>query len=91
MFNIYSSTVTSKGQATIPAPIRKRLGIKTGEKIIFESNGQGVTIKTHIQMVNELAGSLKPKVKVKYTDKMANKAVEKFVAEEYLKFHGKTG
>lgn len=91
MLNIYSSTVTSKGQATIPAPIRKRLGIKTGEKIIFESNGQGVTIKTHIQMVNELAGSLKPKVKVKYTDKMANRAVEKFVAAEYLKFHGKTG
>lgn len=91
MFNIYSSTVTSKGQATIPAPIRKILGIKTGEKIIFESNGQGVTIKTHIQMVNELAGSLKPKVKVKYTDKMANRAVEKFVAGEYLKFHGKTG
>ena len=49
-----------------------------------------MVIKTHTQLVNELYGSLKPKIKVKYTDKKANKAIEKFVAGEYLKFHGKT-
>lgn len=91
MFNTYSSTVTSKGQATIPAPIRKKLGIKPGEKILFEENGQGVILKTHIQMVHELAGSLKPKVKVRYTDKMADKAIGKYIADEYRKKYGKTG
>lgn len=91
MLNSYSSTLTTKGQATIPIFIRKKLGIKPGEKLIFEGNGRDVIIKTHTQMVNELYGSLKSKIKVKYTDKKANKEVEKFVAGEYLKFHGKTG
>ena len=91
MLNSYYSTLTSKGQATIPIFFRKKLGIKPGEKLIFEGNGQNVVIKTHAQMVNELYGSLKPKTKVKYTDKRADKEVEKFVAGEYLKFHGKTG
>ena len=29
------SSVTEKGQATIPASIRKRLGIKKGDKVLF--------------------------------------------------------
>lgn len=91
MLNSYSSTLTTKGQATIPARLRKELGIKTGEKLIFEKKGNGILLKSHSQLVNELYGSLKPKVKVQYSDKKANKAIEKFVAHEYLKHHGKTG
>ena len=90
MLNSYYSTLTSKGQATIPAPIRKTMGIKPGEKLVFQDNGQVVTVKTHSQLVHELAGSLKPKVKVKYSDRKADKAVEQFVVREYLKYHGKT-
>ncbi len=30
------STVTSKGQVTIPKPIRDRLGIKTGNSVDFQ-------------------------------------------------------
>lgn len=29
------STVTSKGQVTIPAEVREYLGIKTNDKIVF--------------------------------------------------------
>lgn len=90
MLNSYYSTLTTKGQATIPAPLRKKLGIKPGEKLIFAENDQGITLKTHSQLVNELAGSLKPRVKVKYTDKIANEAIGKFLAEEYRKKYGKT-
>lgn len=86
----YSSTTTQKGQVTIPAPMRKKFGIKPGRKVIFEDvNGQ-LVIKTHEQLVNELAGSLKPRVKVKYTDKKANEAIGKFLAEEYRKKYGQT-
>lgn len=88
MYNIYRSTVTSKGQATIPAPLRKKLRIKPGEKIIFEEQPNGVLLN-RVPDISELKGSLKPKVKVKYTDRKADKAVEKFVAQEYLKYHGK--
>jgi antitoxin PrlF len=30
------STLTQKGQATIPAPVRKKLDLNAGDKIMFE-------------------------------------------------------
>lgn len=80
---MYSSTVTQKGQATIPSQMRKKFGIKTGEKVIFEDiNGQ-LVIKTHTQMVNELAGSLK--TNIKWDKNKAFKAVGEMLAKDYLK------
>jgi AbrB family looped-hinge helix DNA binding protein len=35
------ATVTSKGQVTIPAEVRKRLGIKTNDKIAFAIDTEG--------------------------------------------------
>ena len=29
------ATVTSRGQITLPAPVRKKLGVKTGGKVAF--------------------------------------------------------
>ena len=39
------STVTSKGQVTIPKDIRDKLDVKEGDKIIFQANGNQITIK----------------------------------------------
>ncbi len=36
------STITSKGQVTIPAEVRKYLGIKTNDKIAFVIDSEGV-------------------------------------------------
>lgn len=82
---IYSSTVTTKGQATIPAPIREFLGLKPGQKVTYQKRGEEVLLINQIKLVNELYGSLKPRIKVKYTDRKADKAVMAFVAKEYLK------
>jgi antitoxin PrlF len=38
-----SNTVTSKGQVTIPKPIRDRLGIKPGTKVAFNLDKEGRT------------------------------------------------
>ena len=38
------STLTSKGQATIPAEIRQALHLKAGDKIIFEIHDHKATI-----------------------------------------------
>lgn len=35
------TTVTSKGQVTIPKPIRDRLGIKPGTKVVFSLDKEG--------------------------------------------------
>lgn len=85
MLNTYSSTLTSKGQATIPAPIRKELGLNPGERLLFEQNGQGVTLKTHSQLVNELYGSLKPKTNIKWNKEKAYEAVGRMLAKRYIK------
>jgi AbrB family looped-hinge helix DNA binding protein len=36
-----STTVTSKGQVTIPKPVRDLLGIEPGTKVDFRRNDQG--------------------------------------------------
>ena len=42
------STVTSKGQTTIPGKIRKALRIKPGDKLEFVVDGDHATIHVHL-------------------------------------------
>lgn len=80
---IYTSTLTQKGQATIPVSIRNRLAIHPGEKVVFEEKEGEIVIKNHTQLVEELAGSLK--TNIKWDKKKAFEAVGKMLAENYLK------
>lgn len=41
------STMTSKGQTTIPGKIRKALRIKPGDKLEYEVEGDHVTIRVY--------------------------------------------
>ena len=41
----YSTTLTSKGQMTLPAPFRKKLGLKPGEQVLIEMRGKEVIIQ----------------------------------------------
>ena len=41
----YSTTVTSKGQMTIPASFRKQLGVKPGERVLIKMHGGKVVIE----------------------------------------------
>ena len=38
-FNMELAKVTSKGQVTIPVEIRRKLGIKNGDKVLFMEEG----------------------------------------------------
>lgn len=40
------ATLTSKGQVTIPREIRRLLGVGTGDKLIFESEGERVVVRS---------------------------------------------
>jgi antitoxin PrlF len=37
--------VTSKGQITIPLEIRRRLGVREGDRVVFDTEGDAVTVR----------------------------------------------
>jgi antitoxin PrlF len=56
------ATLTSKGQTTIPKPIRDSLGMKTGDKITFTLMPDGVVVmRVKNKRVADLAGLLHKK------------------------------
>lgn len=60
------STLTSKGQVTIPKPIRERLGLKTGDLLEFRCNDEGQVVlmpvgESAVDRVSGLLRELAPK------------------------------
>ena len=56
------ATLTSKGQTTIPKPIRDSLGMKAGDKMSFTLMPDGVVLmRVKNKRVSELAGLLHKK------------------------------
>jgi AbrB family looped-hinge helix DNA binding protein len=39
------ATLTSKGQITVPREIRRVLGVRSGDKLLFESDGKGIRVR----------------------------------------------
>lgn len=62
--------VTSKGQITIPAGIRRFLGLKARDRVVFTRLADGtVVMRAKVRSIAELAGSLpKPGRKVRVQD-----------------------
>jgi len=53
------ATLTSKGQTTIPKPIRDSLGMKTGDRMSFTLMPDGVVVmRVKNKRASELAGFL---------------------------------
>jgi antitoxin PrlF len=55
------ATMTSKGQVTIPADIRKALGLNSGERVVFTQLDDGTTVmRAKTRSILDLGGMLKP-------------------------------
>ncbi|MFY9793777.1 MAG: AbrB/MazE/SpoVT family DNA-binding domain-containing protein [Candidatus Sulfotelmatobacter sp.] len=39
------ATITSKGQITVPLEVRRLLGLRTGDKLLFENDESGIRIR----------------------------------------------
>lgn len=80
------TTVTTKGQVTIPEFVRKTLGVKVGDKVHFGkifSNEKQILIKIIPKdAVDKLFGSLNSKRKFVDIKVVREKSVEK-LAEKY--------
>lgn len=80
------TTITTKGQVTIPEPIRQMLGIQIGDKVsfgqIFPSRRQAVIEIIPVNVVDGLFGSLSSKIKEPNYKKAREKA-GKLLAKKY--------
>ncbi len=78
-----TATMTSKGQVTIPADIRQRMGLGTGDRIEFvELETGGFAIRPAIDDVRSLKGTLRKPEKAVSLDDM-NAAIRKRATAGY--------
>ncbi len=94
MYMIFTATVTSQGQITIPVEIRRKLNLDKNRKIILKLENNTVFIESEPDIM-ELSGSLSDRaIKNKSIDeiiKIEEDAVAEAVAEQYRKKIKKMG
>ena len=59
--NALESTMTQKGQVTIPAAIRARLGLRPGDRVRFEIAGAVATIQLAESKLLAGSGAVRPR------------------------------
>jgi AbrB family looped-hinge helix DNA binding protein len=69
--------MTRKGQVTIPKEIRKALGLKEHDKIIFSVKDNGeITLRPLRGSVLDLRGTVKPRQRPEDFDEMKEKVIK---------------
>ena len=75
------STITRKGQVTIPKAIRDRLGVKEGVKVLFIMRGEEVVLKVVKGTILDLRGSVQPSARPEDFEKI-RQSVKQAVAKK---------
>jgi antitoxin PrlF len=78
--NLYS-TLTTKGQVTIPAEVRRLLGVKPHDKIVFVVDADQVRISRSESVVARTAGALRSRTQAVSAEELRS-AAETAVAGE---------
>lgn len=79
---VYTVSITSQGQLSLPAKIRKQLGFSRNNKAIISVKNGKVTIEPVIDVLS-LKGSLKTHIKA--PSQQIRKAFEKHLSETGIK------
>lgn len=74
------ATVTTKGQVTIPAPIRKQYDIDQNDKLLFTPSAGGFFVKPLTKSFISFGGSIKPTKRPENFHKIREK-VEKEISK----------
>jgi antitoxin PrlF len=77
------TVVTRKGQVTIPADIRRALGIKEGDKVAFVLEDKQVKLTRKGSVVEQTAGALKSDIPA-LTPQEEREAAAQGIAEEAI-------
>ncbi len=84
----YYTTLTVRGQVTLPAEIRKLLGVKPKEKVTFEVEGDSVRIVPSRYTVESVRGSVPPLAERKSLEDMFGLAGEEHSRGVYEEMTG---
>ncbi len=83
-----TAAITSKGQITIPVEVRKRLGLKTGDRVGFIENENGeIILKPKTGSIMNLRGIVKWTGKPAKIEEM-NEAIATHIQEDWARFEG---
>lgn len=74
------TTITQKGQVTIPIDIRRFLQVKAGDQVAFVKNEEQIMIKP-AQKFLDLKGSVR--AKYRFSDKKTDKSVANYISKTY--------
>jgi antitoxin PrlF len=87
-----SATLSSKGQITIPVQVRRKLGLKPGDRIDFvlEKSGE-VMLKAKKRPLADLLGILQGAVKRPLSVKQMNDAVLEAADEDWDRLRSQRG
>lgn len=82
----YIATITQKGQVTIPSELFRKTPLRKGSLVIFSVQGDQVKLQSALELVNELAGSLKlsSKIKMKDIDKIIDDSKMAYFKKKWL-------
>lgn len=79
----YTATITSKRQITLPAALFSDLGLKQGQKLVITKRGNELVMKSALDAINKLCGSVKRPVD--YKDMDIDEMIEKAKYEYFSK------
>ena len=85
---MYKATITSKGQITIPAGVRRSMGLKPGEGVAFFEGEDGEFVLRRVGSIMDLEGCLAGLVPPMTVAEM-DKAIGEAVTESYLRSIGR--
>lgn len=79
---VYTVSITSQGQISIPAKFRRELGLNSGKKAMVSTEGNKIIIEP-VKDFLELRGSLKTNIKA--TPRQIRDAFGEYLAKEAVK------
>jgi antitoxin PrlF len=81
----YVRTVTTKGQVTIPAEIRRLLDVEPGDKVVFRVTRDSVELQPAVMTLEDTFGAVTPRSRPEDFSTLRDIAIEEHaqkVAEE---------
>lgn len=83
----YSTTITSKGQITLPAAFREKLGLVSGKKVTVELKGDKLVINAPVD-IDALRAKIRTHMAIHHPKPLTKDEVEKakiaYVTEKYF-------